>query len=111
MTDLGLLPLRLVYLLVVLIDFLRIDRSFIVGLGEDKGDKAIVSGTVSLAHALGVTAAVAEGVGTSDQAAILKGTGVRPGSGLLLRQAPPQRSYGEAAGRRHLLLAALRIRT
>ena len=110
MTDLGLLPLRLVYLLVVLIDFLRIDRSFIVGLGEDKGDKAIVSGTVSLAHALGVTA-VAEGVGTSDQAAILKGTGVRPGSGLLLRQAPPQRSYGEAAGRRHLLLAALRIRT
>ena len=44
MTDLGLLPLRLVYLLVVLIDFLKIDRSFIVGLGEDLGDEAIVSG-------------------------------------------------------------------
>jgi EAL domain-containing protein (putative c-di-GMP-specific phosphodiesterase class I) len=53
MTDLGLLPLRLVYLLVVLIDFLKIDRSFIVGLGEDQGDETIVSGTVRLAHALG----------------------------------------------------------
>src|SRR5215213_789617 len=106
MTDLGLLPLRLVYLLVVLIDFLKIDRSFIVGLGEDQGDEAIVSGTVGLAHALGVIA-VAEGVETSDQAAILKGTGVRPGSRLLLRQTPSQRSCREAAGRRHLLLAAL----
>ncbi len=35
------------------IDFLKIDRSFIVGLGEDQGDEAIVSGTVRLAHALG----------------------------------------------------------
>ncbi len=35
------------------IDFLKIDRSFIVGLGEDQGDEAIVSGTVRLAHTLG----------------------------------------------------------
>ena len=56
------------------IDFLKIDRSFIVGLGEDQGDEAIVSGTVSLAHALGVTA-VAEGVETSDQYAMLKELG------------------------------------
>jgi EAL domain-containing protein (putative c-di-GMP-specific phosphodiesterase class I) len=53
MTDLGLLPLRLAYLLVVLIGFLKLDRSFVVGLGEDQGDEAIVSGTVRLAHALG----------------------------------------------------------
>src|SRR5215208_1544020 len=74
MTDLGLLPLRLVYLLVVLIDFLKIDRSFIVGLGEDQGDEAIVSGTVGLTHALGVIA-VAEGVETADQYAMIKELG------------------------------------
>jgi diguanylate cyclase (GGDEF)-like protein/PAS domain S-box-containing protein len=56
------------------IDFLKIDRSFIVGLGEDQGDEAIVSGTVGLAHALGVIA-VAEGVETADQYAMLKELG------------------------------------
>jgi len=50
MTDLGLLPLRLVYLLVILIGFLKLDRSFVVELGEDQGDEATVSGTVGLAH-------------------------------------------------------------
>jgi len=56
------------------IDLLKIDRAFIVGLGEDQGDEAIVSGTVGLAHALGVIA-VAEGVETADQATILKELG------------------------------------
>src|SRR3712207_7353848 len=34
--------------------FRSIDRSFIAGLGEDQGDEAIVSGTINLAHALGL---------------------------------------------------------
>jgi diguanylate cyclase (GGDEF)-like protein/PAS domain S-box-containing protein len=53
------------------IDFLKIDRAFVVGLGDDHGDEAIMSGTVSLAHALGVIA-VAEGVETADQQEILR---------------------------------------
>jgi EAL domain-containing protein (putative c-di-GMP-specific phosphodiesterase class I) len=53
------------------IDFLKIDRAFVVGLGDDQGDEAIMSGTVSLAHALGVIA-VAEGVETADQQEILR---------------------------------------
>ncbi|MCA1729764.1 MAG: EAL domain-containing protein [Actinobacteria bacterium] len=56
------------------IDFLKIDRAFIIGLGEDQGDEAIVSGTVGLAHALGVIT-VAEGVETADQRAILRELG------------------------------------
>ena len=56
------------------IDVLKIDRSFIVGLGEDKGDEAIVSGTVGLAHALGIVA-VAEGVETANQQEILRELG------------------------------------
>jgi diguanylate cyclase (GGDEF)-like protein/PAS domain S-box-containing protein len=56
------------------IDFLKIDRAFITGLGDAQGDEAIVSGTVGLAHALGVIA-VAEGVETADQQAILRELG------------------------------------
>jgi diguanylate cyclase (GGDEF)-like protein/PAS domain S-box-containing protein len=56
------------------IDFLKIDRAFIIGLGDDQGDEAIVSGTVGLAHALGVIA-VAEGVETADQQEVLRELG------------------------------------
>jgi EAL domain-containing protein (putative c-di-GMP-specific phosphodiesterase class I) len=56
------------------IDILKIDRAFITGLGDDQGDEAIVLGTVGLAHALGVIA-VAEGVESADQVAILKELG------------------------------------
>ena len=56
------------------IDLLKIDQAFITGLGDDQGDEAIVLGTVGLAHALGVIA-VAEGVETADQVAILKELG------------------------------------
>ena len=56
------------------IAFLKLDRVFVVGLGDDQGDEAIVSGTVGLAHALGVVA-VAEGVETADQQTILRELG------------------------------------
>src|SRR5919112_1121544 len=56
------------------IDILKIDRAFITGLGDDQGDEAIVLGTVGLAHALGVIA-VAEGVESADQAAVVKELG------------------------------------
>ena len=56
------------------IDFLKIDQAFIIGLGDDQGDEAIVSGTVGLAHALGVIV-VAEGVETADQQEILRELG------------------------------------
>jgi diguanylate cyclase (GGDEF)-like protein/PAS domain S-box-containing protein len=56
------------------IDFLKIDRAFITGLGDDQGDEAIVSGTVGLAHALGVIV-VAEGVETADQQEMLRELG------------------------------------
>ena len=56
------------------IDFLKMDQAFVGGLGDDQGDEAIVSGTVGLAHALGVIA-VAEGVETADQAEIFKELG------------------------------------
>jgi EAL domain-containing protein (putative c-di-GMP-specific phosphodiesterase class I) len=71
------------YLKLMPVDFLKIDRSFIAGLGEDPGDEAIVSGTINLAHALGLRV-VAEGVETAEQLSRLEKLDCDLGQGLHL---------------------------
>jgi EAL domain-containing protein (putative c-di-GMP-specific phosphodiesterase class I) len=61
----------LYYLKRMPVDSLKIDGSFVVGLGKDPGDDAIVSGTIDLAHALGLKV-VAEGVETTEQSTRLQ---------------------------------------
>ena len=56
------------------IDTLKVDQSFVNGLGRDSDDSAIVSAAVSLAHALRLTA-VAEGVESDGQLNELKQLG------------------------------------
>ncbi|QIN78174.1 PAS domain S-box protein [Rubrobacter marinus] len=70
------------------VDCLKIDRSFIAGLGEQPEDDAIVSGTVGLAHALGLEV-VAEGIETAEQLAFLKGLGCDMGQGFYLARPAP----------------------
>jgi diguanylate cyclase len=55
------------------IDCLKVDRSFIAGLGDGRGteDAAIVTAVISLAHTLNLIA-VAEGIETSDQLEALR---------------------------------------
>lgn len=57
----------LLYLRQFPIDLLKVDRSFVAGLGHSPQDSAIVAGVVGLAQGLEL-ASVAEGVETSEQA-------------------------------------------
>ncbi len=61
---------------------LKVDRSFIAGLGRDEKDRAIVSAVVSIAHSLGLIV-VAEGVETEEQASLLGRLGCDQVQGFL----------------------------
>ncbi len=52
------------------ISFLKVDRSFVDGLGTEENDSAIVRATIALAHGLSLLV-VAEGVETEDQLQLL----------------------------------------
>jgi diguanylate cyclase (GGDEF)-like protein/PAS domain S-box-containing protein len=73
--DFGIGYSSLSYLKHFPVDFLKIDRSFIAGLGQDTDgaskDAQIVPAMIDLTHALGLKA-VAEGVETSEQLARLR---------------------------------------
>lgn len=56
------------------VDYLKIDGSFIEGLGEDHKDEVIVSAAIGLAHSLGLKV-VAEGVETAEQTERLRELG------------------------------------
>jgi EAL domain-containing protein (putative c-di-GMP-specific phosphodiesterase class I) len=65
---------------------LKIDRSFIRDVVEDREDQAIVASVVTLANGLGV-GCVAEGVERPDQAQVLTELGCTTGQGFLLGKA------------------------
>ena len=71
------------------VESLKIDRSFVDGLGSEAGDTSIVQAVVNLAHTLGL-AAVAEGVETAEQLQVLRTLGCDLAQGFLLgRPVPP----------------------
>jgi EAL domain-containing protein (putative c-di-GMP-specific phosphodiesterase class I) len=62
------------------VDTLKLDRSFVAGLGRDPGDTAIVRAMVTMAHALGQRV-TAEGVERAEQVAELRALGCDTGQG------------------------------
>jgi diguanylate cyclase (GGDEF)-like protein len=76
----------LLYLKHFPVDRIKIDKSFVRGLGADADDTAIVASTVSLAHQVGVKC-VAEGVETVDQLALLREMGCDFAQGYLFSRA------------------------
>jgi EAL domain-containing protein (putative c-di-GMP-specific phosphodiesterase class I) len=75
------------------VEALKVDRSFVDGLGREPEDTAIVTATVSLAHALGLTA-VAEGVETPFQLAELRTLGCEYAQGYLFGAPQPAERLG-----------------
>ena len=69
------------------VDFVKVDQSFVGGLGTDPEDSAIVAAVVSLGHALDLRV-VAEGVETELQLSELAALGCDQAQGYLF--APPQ---------------------
>ena len=67
---------------------LKIDRSFVDGLGPDPDDSAIVSTIVGLARTLGL-ACVAEGVETIEQLAGLRALGCEQAQGFYFARPHP----------------------
>jgi diguanylate cyclase (GGDEF)-like protein/PAS domain S-box-containing protein len=64
------------------VDAVKIDQTFVAGLGRRRDDTLIVSGVVSMSHALGHRV-IAEGIETESQLQVLRSLGCRYGQGYL----------------------------
>ncbi len=72
------------------VDQIKLDRTFVGGLGEPSADGALAAGVLTLARTLGIEV-VAEGIETQGQLAHLFALGYRLGQGYLLaRPATPE---------------------
>jgi len=75
------------------VDFLKVDRSIIQGIGEGPKDEAMLSALVTLAHSMG-TRAIAEGVETEEQLVRLRGAGYDFGQGYYFARPLPSQAAG-----------------
>ncbi len=82
------------------LDTLKIDRCFTAELGDTSGTEAIVSSTIAMAHALGLTV-IAEGVETARQLAALRRLGCDQAQGYHLAHPAPihQLTHAITAGK------------
>ncbi len=96
----------LTYLRSFPIDALKLDRSFVAGLGNDPTDTAIVESVISMAHALGLRV-VAEGIETEDQLEALAALGCDLGQGFYWSPARPAEELEELVGARGSQVRAL----
>lgn len=70
------------------VDVLKIDRSFVGGIGRNPDDMAIVRALIGLGNSLGIET-VAEGIETAAQAEFVKSHGCDVGQGFLFSPAEP----------------------
>ena len=91
------------YLRYLPVDLIKIDKSFVAGLGSDTRQLALVTGIVQLAASLGFQV-IAEGIETGPQRDLLASMGCHFGQGYLLGRPMPPASAGELAqaGSNHL---------
>lgn len=77
---------------------LKIDRSFVTGLGKNQDDEAIVESMIKLAQSLNIDV-VAEGVETGEQLYHLRSLGCRLIQGFYFSKAVPASQFRELLGR------------
>jgi len=82
----------LLYLKGLPIDRLKVDRSFVSGLGSPDQDPSIIATVIDLAHKLGLRV-VAEGVETDDELRAVGAMGCDEAQGFLLGRPAPARSF------------------
>lgn len=75
-------------------DVLKIGRSFISDITEDKANRELVSAAIAMAHNLNLTV-VAEGVETEEQLTYLKGLGCDYAQGFFLGKPMPAAKMAE----------------
>jgi predicted signal transduction protein with EAL and GGDEF domain len=78
--------------------FVKIDQSFVRGLGDDREDERIVAAVVDLARNLGLRS-IAEGVETRGQLERLRDLGCDQAQGFLFARAMPAEAVGQAVTR------------
>jgi EAL domain-containing protein (putative c-di-GMP-specific phosphodiesterase class I) len=88
MDDFGTGYSSLSYLRSFPFDKIKIDQSFVRGLGSNLDAQAIVRAIISLGSGLGVTI-TAEGVKTEDELSCLRAEGCQEGQGFLFSRARP----------------------
>lgn len=87
------------YLQKLPVDVLKVDRSFVAGLGTSSGDHAIVGAVVQLAEALELVA-VAEGVETPEQLQLLRELGCAEAQGYFMARPMPFEDFRDLLARR-----------
>lgn len=80
------------YLKVFPIDTMKIDMQFVQGINREKGNEAIISSMITLAHDLGVDA-VAEGIETQEQLDVLREKKCDFGQGYIFSKPLPAEDF------------------
>jgi EAL domain-containing protein (putative c-di-GMP-specific phosphodiesterase class I) len=79
------------------VDYLKIDRRFVVDLEGGEGPQAVVRAAIAMAHSLGM-AIIAEGVETAEQAEFLRGAGAEVVQGYLYGKPMPIEDFAAMVG-------------
>ncbi|MDP9182945.1 MAG: EAL domain-containing protein, partial [Actinomycetota bacterium] len=86
--DFGTGHASLTYLAQFPVDQVKVDQSFVAGLGSDAGSRAIVGGVIAMAHTFDLRV-VAEGVETEGQLALLRELGADAVQGYFMSMPVP----------------------